>query len=124
MDIKRMTATAGVAAMFAAPLMTTAPAAAAEREFRYGGAGIEYEVEKDDGRFEVEVDIDGRRGAKWRVTLWHDGKRYHHKVHGGGRDGDVEIDKSRPNTKGKDVFKLRVKKVGGAKAVTRTIRMR
>lgn len=120
MDLKRTTATMGVAAMFAAPMMTAAPAAAAEREFRYGGAEIEYEVEKDDGRFEVEVEIDGKRKDRWRVVLWHDGKRYHKKVH----RGDVEIEKNRRDTKGKDVFKLRVKKVGGPKAKTRIIRLR
>lgn len=120
MDIMRMTATMGVAALFATPMLIAAPAAAAEREFRYGGAEIEYEVEKDDGRFEVEVDIDGKRTDRWRVTLWHDGKRYHKKVH----KGDVDIEKSRPNTKGKDVFKLRVKKIGGPKAKTRIIRLR
>ena len=38
-------------------------------------------------------------------------------------DGDVEIDRDRRNTRGKDVFKVRVKKVGGV-AKSRTIRMR
>lgn len=120
MNIKRTTATIGVAAMLGAPMLTAAPAAAAEREFRYGGAEVEFEVGKDDGRFEVEVDIDGKRKDKWRVKLWHDGKRFHNKVH----RGDVDIEKKRPNTKGKDVFKLRVKKVGGPKAKTRIIRLR
>jgi hypothetical protein len=120
MSTKRSAAALGAAALLAAPMMSATPAAAADREFRYGGAEVEFEVGKDDGRFEVEVDIDGKRTDRWRVTLWHDGKRYHHKVH----QGDVDIEKKRPNTRGKDVFKLRVKKIGGPKAVTRVITRR
>jgi hypothetical protein len=75
---------------------------------------------EDDGRFEVEVDIDNaKRGSKWRVTPWHDGRRYHHKVHTANRGSDIEIEKKRPNTKGKDVFKLRVKRLSAAGAATR-----
>jgi hypothetical protein len=124
MGIKKMTAASSVAVMFAAPMLMAAPAEAAERDFRYGGAKIEYQVGKDDGRFEVEVEIDAKRASKWRVTLRHDGKRYHNRVHRADRDDDVEIEKDRRDTKGKDVFKVRVKKVGGPAAVTRTIRKR
>lgn len=126
-NLRRTTATLGAAALLASPLtfMTAAPAVAADREFRYGGADIEFDVEKDDGRFEVEVDIDDARpGSKWRVVLKHEGKRFHKKVHRADRDGDVEIEKDRRNTRGKDVFKVRIKKIGGPKAVTRTIRAR
>lgn len=104
---------------------TTLPASAADREFRYGGAEVEYDVEKDDGRFEIEVDLDDAKpGSRWRVTLWHDGKRYHKSVHRADSDGEFEIEKNRPNTRGKDVFKLRIKKIGATKATVRTIRTR
>jgi hypothetical protein len=95
-----------------------------ETEFRVAGAEVDFSVEKDDGRFEVEVDVDDARpGSKWRVVLWHDGRRYHNKVHRADDDGDIEIDKKRRDTKGKDTFKVKVKKVGGA-AKTSIIRMR
>ena len=125
-NLRRTTAAVGTVALIATPLaLTAAPASAAEREFRYAGADVDFSVEKDDGRFEVDVDIDGARsGSRWRVTLWHDGVRYHSRVHTADREGDVDIDKSRRNTKGADVFKLRVKKIGGAPAVTRTVRLR
>jgi hypothetical protein len=125
-NMRRTTATIGAAALVATPLtlLTAAPASAAEKEFGIGGADIHFEVEKDDGRFEVELDIDDARpGSRWRVTLWHDGQRFHRKVHRADDDGEVEIDKDRRNTRGKDVFKVRVKKVGGV-AKSRTIRMR
>ncbi|WP_148573668.1 hypothetical protein [Nocardioides caldifontis] len=121
------TAALGAAALVATTLgMTAGPAAAdgKDREFRIGGAQVDFSVEKDDGRFEVDVDIDDARpGSKWRVVLWHDGKRFHKKVHRADREGDVDIDKRRSNTKGKDTFKVKVEKIGGG-AKSRTIVVR
>ncbi len=123
--IRRITATLGAAALVATPLAVASPASAAEREFRYGGAEVEFSVEKDDGRFEVDFDLDyARRGERFRVVLKHDGKTFHKRVHTVDREGDIEIEKNRRNTAGKDVFKLKLKKIGGPKAVTRTITLR
>ena len=106
-------------------LLGATPAQAAEREFRYAGAEVDFEVDKDDGRFEVEVDIDDARpGEKFRIVLWQNGQRFHKKVHTVDRDGEIEIDKERRDTKGRDVFKLKIKKIGGPKAVTSVIRTR
>ena len=124
---RRTTATLAAAALIAAPLtvMTATPASAADREFRYAGAEIELDVEKDDGRFEVEVDIDDAKpGSRWRVVLLHNGKRYHKRVHRADRDGEVEIERARRDTRGKDVFRFTIKRVGGPKAVKRVIRRR
>ncbi|MDN4162976.1 hypothetical protein [Nocardioides abyssi] len=124
------TATAALAAtsLLAAPLAFAAPAQAdgpeKERSFRLAGAEVDFKVEKDDGRFEVDVDIDdAKQGSKWRVVLRHDGKVFHNKVHRADGEGDVDIDKRRGDTKGADTFKVTVKKVGG-KSKSRTIRMR
>lgn len=56
------------------------------------------------------------------MTLTHDGRRDHKKVHRADSEGDIDIDidKTRANTKGADVFK--VEKIGGS--TSRTIRMR
>jgi hypothetical protein len=126
LNLRRTTAAVGTVALVAAPLaLTAAPASAAEREFRYAGAEVEFSVEKDDGRFEVEFDLDDARpGERFRVVLKHDGKRFHKRVHTVDREGDIEFDKNRRNTPGKDVFKLKLKKIGGPKAVTRTITLR
>lgn len=104
-------------------MLGASPASAdADREFRYAGAHHEFDVEKDDGRFEVSFEIDdAKRGSKWRVVIRHDGKVIHKKVHRADSDGEVEIDKDRRNTKGKDIFKVKVKKVGKKAAATRTI---
>lgn len=128
LNARRTTATIGAAALLATPLavLGAAPANAADREFRYGGAEVEFDVEKDDGRFEVDVDIDDARpGDRFRVVLRHNGKVFHKGTHRADRDGDVvDLDKNRPNTRGKDVLKLKVKKVGAKKAAVRTIRAR
>lgn len=127
LNIRRATATVGAAALLAAPMtvMSAAPASAADREFRYAGADVEFDVEKDDGRFEIEVEIDDAKPrSKWVVVLRHDGKRFFKRTLRANREGEIEIEKKRRNTRGKDVFKLRVKKVGGPKAVTRTIKRR
>ncbi|KRF17626.1 hypothetical protein ASG90_04440 [Nocardioides sp. Soil797] len=125
LNLRRTAATIGAAALLATPLamLGASPASAdADREFRYAGAEHEFDVEKDNGRFKVEFDIDdAKRGSKWRVVIRHDGKVIHKRVHRADSDGDVEINKNRPDTKGKDVFKVKVKKVGAKKAATRTI---
>lgn len=126
--MRRTTAALGATALLTSLGLVAGPAHAdgpeKDREFRVAGAEVDFSVSKDDGRFEVEVDIDDAEpGSRWRVVLWHDGKRYHSKVHRADGDGDVEIEKDRRNTRAADTFKVRVKLVGGAGA-TRTIRMR
>lgn len=126
-QLRRAAAAMSTAALVAAPLtvLTAAPASAADREFRYAGAEVEYDVEKDDGRFEVEVEVeDAQKGSRWVVTLWHDGKRYYKRTRTADSDGEFEIERNRPNTKGKDVFKMKIKRVGGPPAKTRVIKRR
>lgn len=128
MNVRRTTATVGAAALLATPLAVLAPspASAADREFRYAGAKVEFDVEKDDGRFEVEVELDNVKQprARYKVVLRHNGKVVHKRWHRAGSDREIEIEKNRPNTRGKDVFKLRVKKASAKKAAVRTIRRR
>lgn len=123
--LRRATATIGTAALLATPLamLGASPASAADREFRYGGAHVEFDVEKDDGRFEIDVELDNIRKAhfRYRIVLRHDGKVIHNRIHRAGADREIEIDKNRRNTKGKDVFRLKVKRVGWKKAANRAI---
>lgn len=117
---RRTAATLAAGALVATPLaVLTATTASAdidkEREFRVAGADVDFSVEKDDGRYEVEVDLDDApRGSKWRIVLRHDGTKIHDRVHRADGDGDIDVDRSRPDTRGDDRFKVVVKKVGGA----------
>lgn len=125
-NIRRVTAAVAGGALIASPLtlLIASPASAADREFRIGGAEVDFSVEKDDGRFEVDFDLDDARpGSKWRVILKHDGKTYYNQVRRADGEGDIEIERDRPNTAGRDVFKVTVKKIGGGKK-SATIRMR
>ena len=126
--LRRTTATVGAAALLAAPLaiVGASPASAADREFKYAGADVEFDVDRDDGRYEVEVELDDvkKPNARYRIVLRQNGKVFHKKVHRAGGDREISIEKNRPNTRGKDVFKLRIKKIGAKKAAVRTIRRR
>ncbi|MCD4524725.1 hypothetical protein [Nocardioides sp. cx-173] len=126
---RKVTAALAAAALVAAPVTMIAGPAHADgpeqkREFRLAGADVDFKVEKDDGRFDVEVSIDrARPGSRWRVVLRHDGRVFVNTVRRADRDGEIDIDRFHRDTAGADVFKVRVKKVGGG-AKERTIRMR
>ncbi|GAA5142359.1 hypothetical protein GCM10023340_05700 [Nocardioides marinquilinus] len=124
--LRTVTAGLGAAALLATPLAlaTATPASAAERQFRCAGSPVDFEVEKDDGRYEVDVDLDGRRGDQWRITLRQDGGVFYNQVRRVDADGDIDVDRTRPNTAGRDVFKLTVKKIGGPAACSSTIAFR
>jgi len=124
--LRRTTASLGAAVLLAVPLsIVGAPSAqAADREFRCAGAEVDFEVDRDAGRFDVDVSIDTTRNARWCVTLRQNGKVFFNRVRRADRDGDIDVDLRRPNTRGADVFRLRVKKVGGPAACTSRIRLR
>lgn len=116
---RKSVAALAAAALVGGPLalVTAAPAHAdveKERHFRVAGAEVDFQVEKE-RRFDVDVDIDDARpGSRWKIVLRHDGKVVHNKVKRADDDGEVDVDLKRPNTAGKDTFKLTVKRVGGA----------
>lgn len=100
------------------------PARATAAQVRRACAQVDFTVSREDCRFEIDVDIDDAKPSRmWRVVIEHDGKRIHNRVHRANGEGDVDIEKIRRNTNGADVFKVRVKRVGGGDR-SRTIRMR
>lgn len=126
-SIRRTTAALGASVLLATSLagVAASPAQAADREFRYAGADIDFDVERDDGRYEVDVDVDDAApGSRWRIVLRHNGKVFHKAVHRADSDGEIEVDRERANTRGRDTFKLTIKKIGGPRAKSRTIRRR
>ncbi|WP_110206194.1 hypothetical protein [Nocardioides daejeonensis] len=96
------------------------------RDFRVGGADVDFSVDLDHGRYDVDVDVDDARpGSRWKVVLRHNGKKIAHGTWRADRDGDVvDIDRNRSNTRGQDRFKLTVKQVGTKAKKSRTIVMR
>ncbi|WP_110239230.1 hypothetical protein [Nocardioides gilvus] len=130
LNIRKAAATLGATALLATPIvaLSATPAVAADRELRCHGAEVDFEVDKERkgnrAGFEVDIDVDDARpGSKWRIKLRHDGKLVHSKVYTADRDGEIDVNKWRKNTKGKDRFKA-VVKPAGAKACTSVITRR
>lgn len=127
MNKKYAFAAAGLTTAIAVPvsMLVAAPAQAGiDRSGRCSGAEYELGVDRENGGFEVEADIDDARpGSKWRVSIRHEGKVIYKAVRTADREGDISVDRFRKNTAGKDTFQLTVKrmatgKVCSAKVVT------
>ncbi|CAM3223141.1 hypothetical protein NODU109028_04675 [Nocardioides dubius] len=119
-------ATAGAIAVPAA-LLAAAPAANADvdREGRYAGARYEFSADREGRGYEVSVDVDDAKpGSRWKIVLWHDGQRIVKTTRTADYEGDVELERLRPNTAGSDTFKVKITKVGAKKSVVRTITFR
>ncbi|MET3963434.1 hypothetical protein ABIE44_003368 [Marmoricola sp. OAE513] len=119
MNKKYALATAGLATAIALPasVLTASPASAdVERTIRCGAAEVELSVDRENGRFEVDGSIDNAvAGSKWRVALRHDGKLVTRVNRTADYEGDLDLDRIRPNTAGKDTFKFSVRNLSTGK---------
>ena len=109
---RSLIAAGGVTVVLAAgiPLAMAGPASAdtEKRGACSDNARYDYEVEKDDGRFEVSFEVDSNVvGQKWRLRLFQDGTRYASQVSTTDREGEADIERDRSNTAGKDRFTAR-----------------
>ena len=91
------------------------PAAAADRE-REGDCSArsdwDLELDRDDGEIEVDLEIDGRRaGERWRVVIKQNGSVFFDATRRADDDGDVDIERDRPDTSGTDRFWFRATSV-------------
>lgn len=124
----RRTVAALAAGALAVPVLalSLAPAQAAPADVdRYGACGtgdFEFSVDRDNGGYEVEAQLEHLpRGQKWRITLRHNGKTYANTVRRADREGDIDVDRFRPDTAGKDTFTFRAKRIGASGACSATI---
>jgi hypothetical protein len=110
------------AALIGTPLALVGAGAAhadADRTFRCQGARVEVDLEKDHRRFEIDVDLDGAPAhSRWKVVLRHNGTAFHQRVHRADAEGELDLDRSRADTRGRDTFTVKVKRVGGPQACT------
>lgn len=111
-------------------LLAAAPAQAdgPERHAHGNVAGARYEIsaEKDNGRFEVDADLDGvPSGSSWKMVVRHDGNKVATRTANAVRDdGRYDVDFGevrRSDSAGKDVFKVTLTRTDGAGKVTRTL---
>lgn len=90
------------------------------------GARYEMSAEKDNGRFEVDADLDGvPAGSTWRMVVRHDGTKVATRTAGAVRDdGRYDVDfpeVRRSDSSGADTFKVTLTRTDGAGKVTRTL---
>lgn len=117
--VRRLTATAATASLLALPVatLTAGSAAAAQNQKSCAGGLVKLDVERDDGRYEVQAEVDdARQGDRYRVRLFQNGNRFADAVRTIDEDNDLDVDRDRRNTAGRDTFRLRVKNLrsGGA----------
>lgn len=90
----------------------TSASADTDRTVSCGGGVHELSADREDGRFEVDAEVDrAKPGSLWRVQLSHDGKTYYDKTRAADREGEIEVETLRANTSGNDVFRLKVTRV-------------
>jgi hypothetical protein len=78
-----------------------------------GPTDWKYKAKADDGRIEVEYEVDqNRTGDRWRVKLWHDGNRFFKGTRmTGGASGSFEIERKVNNHQGVDRFRARARNI-------------
>ena len=79
-----------------------------------GSADWKIKVKPDDGRLEVEAEIDSnQRGQNWRWRLKRDGKLVERGTSTTrGRSGSFEVERKVSNSRGQDSFKFRARHNG------------
>lgn len=97
---------------------TAVPASAdpgdAERHGRCGGGSYELSVDREDGGYEVGVDLDRvAPGSRWTIAVRHDGKRIAKVTRTADREGDLDVDRFRRGTAGDETFAFTATRVGG-----------
>ncbi|WP_020692224.1 hypothetical protein [Aeromicrobium massiliense] len=115
------TALAG-AALVAVPATASADL---ERHGRCAGATYELQVDREGRRYEVSLDAEhARPGSRWVVQLRHDGKRVHHGIVRADREGELELERLRPNTRDRDTFTVRLRPAGTDGWCSTSVRVR
>lgn len=115
--MKRTTALTVVTALVAAPaslLVSAGPASAdVDRTGACGPGRYELSVDREDGGYDVSVDLDRLApGSKWRVVVRHEGRTVADVVRTAERDGDVDVERSVRGTRGTETFSFTAKRVG------------
>jgi hypothetical protein len=123
--ITALTAAAGMLAIPATVLVAVPAHADTERYGSCGTGSYEFNVDREGNGFEVGVSLEHVAvGSKWKVVLKHDGKRIANVTRSADHEGDLDVDRYRPNTSGKDAFTMKATRVDGAGACSSKISVR
>jgi hypothetical protein len=123
---KRTIALTTVGALVAAPaaLVLTAPSASADVDRRgtCGGGSYELSVDREDGGYDVSVDLDRvAPGSRWKVVVRHEGKVVANVVRRAERDGDLDVERWVRNTPGNETFRFTAQRVGSRTSCGATV---
>lgn len=117
-------------ALVVAPLTTVLAASPASADTTKRGAcgpgSYAFEVDREDredgGGFEVDADLDGLSpGSRWTVVIKHDGKRVTKVTRTADKEGELDVDVRRPNTRGTDTFRFKAVSAGSGSTCAATI---
>jgi hypothetical protein len=126
--LTRTVAGLGTAVALAVPtaLVVAAPAHAdVERRGACGAGSYELSVDREDGGYEVSADVDRvAPGSRWRVVMKHDGQRFYRNVLRADHEGELDVDRQRGNTSGRDTFTFRAKRLGHPVACSARVTVR
>lgn len=111
MNIVTRTATAGAAAALVvvptAVLVATPASADTEKHVACAGGHLELGVDREAGGWEIDSQLDDvAPGQRWRIVLKHDGNRYFAGVRTTDREGDLDVDRFRSDSSGRDTFAM------------------
>ena len=107
--------TAGAIVAVPTAVLVAAPAQAdVERQGACGSGTYELSVDREGNGFEIDAGLENQPvGSRWTIVLKHDGKRFAKVVRTTDGEGDLDVDRFRKNTSGKDVFTMKATRVGG-----------
>jgi len=123
----RITALTASGVLLAVPVAMIATPAHADVE-RYGSCGggqYDFSVDRENRGYEVSVDLDNvEPGSRWKVVMRHDGDRFFKRTLTADNEGDLDVDRRRGNTSGKDTFTFRAVRADGSASCGRAITVR
>lgn len=126
--LTRTTALIGTGALLAVPaaVLVSAPAHAdVERHGACGGGHYEFSVDREGRGLEVSVDLDRvQPGTKWKIVLRHDGTHIFKRTLRADYEGDLDVERWRKNTAGKDTFKFRATRANRSASCSAAITVR
>ena len=114
-----------VAGAGTAAVLVAGPASAdTERRGVCSTGDYSLEVDREGRGYDVSVDVDGLRpGTRWRVVLRHDGRVVADRVLRADSDGELELDRWRPDTSGADTFRFTAQRSGSSVACGASVRV-